>query len=403
MEDVLLLDRRPARRGRAGRRPGPPPVQVVRRRRVPGRLARSSRRCSTSGSAAATSSASSATRPRRSTPSPAPTPPTCATSRRKHPGTTSIELVRNYRSTPRGRRRPPTRCWPASSSRGRRAARPAPVRARGRATPPSPTRSPRPRRSPTRSPRCATQGRPLGEVAVLFRINAQSEAFEEALAARGAALRRPRRGPLLRPCPRCAQAVTRLRGAARSGGGADELARGRARHARRHGLDRPRRPTARGQTRDRWESWQALVDQADEFARTPGADAGRLRRRPRPPGRRAARAGRRRRHPRHAARGQGPGVGRGVPVRAPGRHPADHLRRHPGRDRGGAPAALRRDDPRPARPVAVLGPGPQPRRPGVPQALPVPDAAAAAGDRAPSARGRPATARSPAAASAASR
>jgi DNA helicase-2/ATP-dependent DNA helicase PcrA len=31
-------------------------------------------------------------------------------------------------------------------------------------------------------------------------------------------------------------------------------------------------PTARGQTRDRWESWAALVDQAAEFAKTPGAD-----------------------------------------------------------------------------------------------------------------------------------
>ena len=46
---------------------------------------RSSRRCSTCGSAAATSSAWSATRRRRSTPSPAPTPTTCATSRPSSP------------------------------------------------------------------------------------------------------------------------------------------------------------------------------------------------------------------------------------------------------------------------------------------------------------------------------
>ncbi len=39
MEDVLLLTAGHARRRRAGRRPGAPPVQVVRRRRVPGRLA----------------------------------------------------------------------------------------------------------------------------------------------------------------------------------------------------------------------------------------------------------------------------------------------------------------------------------------------------------------------------
>ena len=89
-----------ARRGRAGRRPGAPAVQVVRRRRVPGRLAASSPRCSTCGSAAATSCASSATRRRRSTPSPAPTRAYLRDFPQRYPGTTSIELVRNYRSTP---------------------------------------------------------------------------------------------------------------------------------------------------------------------------------------------------------------------------------------------------------------------------------------------------------------
>ena len=86
MEDVLLLAAGAARRGRAGRRPGPPAVQLVRRRRVPGRqpdpvgaarpVARRSRRAS----------ASSATRPRRSTPSPAPRRLPAATSRAKYPG-----------------------------------------------------------------------------------------------------------------------------------------------------------------------------------------------------------------------------------------------------------------------------------------------------------------------------
>ena len=35
----------------------------------------------------------------------------------KFPGTTSVELVRNYRSTPAGRRAPPTRCSPAPPAR----------------------------------------------------------------------------------------------------------------------------------------------------------------------------------------------------------------------------------------------------------------------------------------------
>src|SRR5690606_10781479 len=33
-------------------------------------------------------------------------------------------------------------------------------------------------------------------------------------------------------------------------------------------------PTARGQTRDQWESWQALVDQAAAFLKGEGADLG---------------------------------------------------------------------------------------------------------------------------------
>ena len=94
------LRRRPARRRGGGRGPGPPAVQVARRRRVPGRLARSSRRCSTSGWAVATSCAWSATPPRRSTPSPGANAAYLRDFTTKFPDATSIELVRNYRSTP---------------------------------------------------------------------------------------------------------------------------------------------------------------------------------------------------------------------------------------------------------------------------------------------------------------
>src|SRR4029453_18488224 len=73
--------------------------------------------------------------------------------------------------------------------------------------------------------------------------------------------------------PEVREAVTRLRGAARSGSadGSDGLLE--TVRAPLSGMGwTTEAPTARGQTRDRWESWAALVDQAAEFAKTPGAD-----------------------------------------------------------------------------------------------------------------------------------
>jgi DNA helicase-2/ATP-dependent DNA helicase PcrA len=110
-------------------------------------------------------------------------------------------------------------------------------------------------------------GRALGEVAVLFRINAQSEAFEEALSARGIpyVVRGAQR---FFDRPEVREAVTRIRGAARSGEGQDVLETVRGTLA---GMGwTPEAPTARGQTRDRWESWQALMDQALEFSAAGG-------------------------------------------------------------------------------------------------------------------------------------
>ena len=312
MEDVLLLDRRPARRGRAGRRPGPPAVQVVRRRRVPGRLARSSRRCSTCGSAAATSSAWSATRPRRSTPSPAPTPPTCATSRSKFPGTTSHRAGPQLPLHAPRSSRPPTRLLAgleqprACELRAQRAVRPGghlhaePRRGRrgrgGRRADPraarrgaaawarsrccsASTRSPRPTRTPS-----SARGIP-------YVVRGAARFFDRAGGARG-------RHPAARRRPV---------------GGGRRVPRDRARHAVRHGLDQPgarpraARPATAGSPGRRWST------RPTEFARTPGADPRRLRRRPRPPGHRAARPGRRRRHAGHLPRRQGPGVGLGLP------------------------------------------------------------------------------------------
>ena len=77
---------------------------------------RSSRRCWTCGSAAATSCAWSVTRPRRSTPSPAPTPTSCATSRPSSPAPPRSSWSATTARRPRWSR-PPTRCLPAPRAR----------------------------------------------------------------------------------------------------------------------------------------------------------------------------------------------------------------------------------------------------------------------------------------------
>ena len=192
----------------------------------------------------------------------------------KYPGTTSIELVRNYRSTPAGRR---GRQHPA---RGVRAAAGSSCAPSGRparrcATPAHPDEVAEAAAVAAGIAALRGAGGPLGEIAVLFRINAQSEAFEEALADRGDPLRRPRRGPVLRPArgPRGGHPAPRRRPLRR--GRADDLVEAVRGDPGRHGLDRPSRPTARGQTRDRWESWQALCRPGRGVRAGPdGADLG---------------------------------------------------------------------------------------------------------------------------------
>ncbi len=134
----------------------------------------------------------------------------------KHPGTTSIELVRNYRSTPQvvARGQHPAGRHPEQRASG--CAGPARPTDRRSPTTVTPTRSPRRPPSPARAVALRDSGRPLSEMAVLFRINAQSEAYEEALTdagvpyvIRGAARFFDR--------PEVREAVTRLRGSARSG------------------------------------------------------------------------------------------------------------------------------------------------------------------------------------------
>ncbi len=119
-------------------------------------------------------------------------------------------------------------------------------------------------------------GVPYREMAVLFRINAQSEAFEEALGERDVPVTlRGVEGYFQRAEVR--QAVTLLRGAARAGeAGADATVdvdapdHGRLGHEVRAVLasmgHTETAPSGPGATRDRWESLHALVTMADDLA-----------------------------------------------------------------------------------------------------------------------------------------
>jgi len=181
---------------------------------------------------------------------------------RRHEGTTSIELVRNYRSTPEV----------VAAANDLLAGTPsAGVSLRAQApSGPEVTFTPYPDEV---AEAVATAGWlaerhragvPWSQMAVLFRINAQSEAFEEAFAARGVPYV-VRGAARFFDRPEVREAVTRLRGTARGGEATDDLlADVRATLAAMGWSDQA--PAARGQQRDRWESWQALVSQAEQFA-----------------------------------------------------------------------------------------------------------------------------------------
>ena len=182
---------------------------------------------------------------------------------KKYAGTTSIDLVRNYRSTPEV----------IAAANGLLAGTAsAGVRLQAQvASGPAVTYAPyadevaEAEAVAAAVQRLRDEGTPPGEVAVLFRINAQSEAYEEALAARGlpyvlrGAARFFDRGEVR-------EAVTRLRGAARGGTTVGESLEEAVRGVLGGMGWTPEAPAARGQTRDRWESLQALVDQAAEQA-----------------------------------------------------------------------------------------------------------------------------------------
>ncbi len=189
----------------------------------------------------------------------------------KFAGATSIELVRNYRSSPQ---------VVAAANQLLAGTPSAGVRlvAQGEAGPEVDFQSYADEVAEAEAVagavvRLVDAGTPPGEIAVLFRINAQSEAYEEALAARGIPYV-VRGAARFFDRPEVREAVTRLRGAARGGTtGGDGLVDSVAGVLSVMGWT-PQAPSARGQTRDRWESLQALVDQAAELSATGVSDLG---------------------------------------------------------------------------------------------------------------------------------
>lgn len=119
-------------------------------------------------------------------------------------------------------------------------------------------------------------GTPAAEIAVLYRVNAQSQAYEQALEARGIPFQ-VRGGERFFHRPEVRAAVRALRAVATAGRGdsARELGTTARAVLARQGLTD--QPPAGSAARSRWESLRALAELADELAAsTPDADLGRL-------------------------------------------------------------------------------------------------------------------------------
>ncbi len=193
----------------------------------------------------------------------------------KFPGTASVELVRNYRSTPQV-------VGAANTLLSGSATTSVQLRSQRESGDPVSWREASDEVAEAEAvaaevARLSGQGVPLREVAVLFRINAQSESFEEALTARGIPY-------VVRGAARfferqeVRQALALMRGQARAEEPADGLLAEPLVDQVRAVLSgmgwSAEAPTARGQARDRWESLQALVSQAEDFTAGRGsADA----------------------------------------------------------------------------------------------------------------------------------
>jgi DNA helicase-2/ATP-dependent DNA helicase PcrA len=197
----------------------------------------------------------------------------------KFPGTTTVDLVRNYRSTPEVIAAANGLLAGTPSAGVRLVAQVSDQRASGAGVRYTPYADEVAEAEAVAAAidrlvkGSGDEGTPPSEVAVLFRINAQSEAYEEALAARGIPY-------VVRGAARffdraeVREAVTRLRGAARGGTATEDDLVESVRAVLSVMGWTPEAPAARGQTRDRWESLQALVDQSAELAAVGVSDLG---------------------------------------------------------------------------------------------------------------------------------
>jgi DNA helicase-2/ATP-dependent DNA helicase PcrA len=205
------------------------------------------------------------------------------------PHATVVRLVRNYRSTPQvvalanrltgsagGRRRPPPRDEPLPGGAplvAQRAAGPEPEFA-GHADEAAEAEA-----VATRAAELIATGVPPREMAVLVRVNVQTERFEQALAQAGVPFQvRGTERFFERAEVRQAMGMLRAAGAPPAGSPAQaEVAASAPAVAEvRHvlsGLGLTRQPPPRrGSARERWESLAALAQLADDFgAATPGA------------------------------------------------------------------------------------------------------------------------------------
>ncbi len=119
-------------------------------------------------------------------------------------------------------------------------------------------------------------GTPASEIAVLFRINAQSQVYEQALAQAGVAYVL-RGGERFFDRPEIREARLLLRGAARAGNDADESLPDAVRGVLSGLSWYPADVPPGGAARERWESLAALVTLADDLlAMQPGAHLGEL-------------------------------------------------------------------------------------------------------------------------------
>lgn len=188
----------------------------------------------------------------------------------RYPQATSVELVRNYRSTPQiVEAANAALAGTVSQGVELRAQRPAgpPITATGHSDEVAEATA-----VAARIAQLIAGGLPAREIAVLTRINAQTENFEDAFADKGVPYV-VRGAARFFERPEVRKAVTLLRGAARSGeADGSMLDTVRATLSGLGWTGTP--PTSRGQMRDQWESWQALVDQAVAFAAESGHDLG---------------------------------------------------------------------------------------------------------------------------------